>query len=121
MSGLPAVRAERALLRALAPIAGPFAVIASRSTDWSSATFEGARHRLALRLEGADARLRADRLAPALPEIELPLPAGFVADIAVTVRMEGDAPVLGIEALTIRDGVAEAAAIGLSDGGRRCG
>lgn len=101
MSPLPADRAQAGLLRALAPVVGPFTTIAVRSVPWSSATFDGARHRLALRLEGADVVARAKRLGMTLAETELRLRGAFVADIVVTTRLDGNAPVLGIEALTI--------------------
>jgi hypothetical protein len=118
MSRLPADRTQTALLRALAPVVGAFALIAIRSVPWSSATFDGARHRLALRLEGEDAAARAEVLCVTLAETELTLRGAFVADIVVTARLEDGAPVLGIEALTIED--ADAPAI-LSRDARRAG
>ncbi|WP_419825794.1 hypothetical protein [Sphingomonas sp.] len=120
MSPLPADRARAALIRALKPVAGPFAVVAARSQDWASATFEGARHRLALRLEGEDADTRAARLVASLAAVDVPMDNGFVADIAVTARVDGDGPVLGIEALTIREAPPCPAAT-ISGGARRCG
>lgn len=123
MSALPSDRAQAALLRALKPHAAPFAVLAARTTPWMSATFDGARHRLALRLEGEDAAGRAVRLARDLPETELLMPGGFVADVAVTARLDEDQPVIAIEALTIAtdegDGTDPAAAI--SRDARRAG
>ncbi len=103
MSRMPSDRAQSMLLRALEPVAGPFAVIAVRSVPWSSATFEGARHRLALRLEGRDGSARAGSLGATLAEAELVMRGAFVADIVVTVRLEDGSPILGIEALTIED------------------
>lgn len=122
MSRLPADRAQAALLRALVPVAAPFTLLAVRSVPWSSATFEGARHRLALRLDGAAAASRAERLRATLSESELALGGAFVADIVVTVRLEDTVAtgsvVLAIEALTIEE--AEPPAI-LSRAGRRAG
>lgn len=119
---LPVDRACAALLRALRAHAGAFTLIATSSRPWSSATFEGSRHRLAIRLEGADADRRATRLQAELGEVDLDFPGGFVADILVATRMEGllerGAPVLGIEALTID----EPESVGLSRAVRtRCG
>ena len=98
---MTADRAQAALLRALRPITGECTAIAARSTPWSSATFEGARHRLALRLDGADADARGARLVAMLPEAEIALRGAFVADLLATLGHDGEAPVLGIEALTI--------------------
>jgi hypothetical protein len=98
-------RAQSALLRALRPLAGPYTVLAARSSDWASATFEGARHRLVLALDGDDADARATRLQAMLAEEELPIAGGFVADIGVVVRMEGTRTIIGIEALTIEEAV----------------
>jgi hypothetical protein len=118
MRPLPADRARAALIRALRPVAGPFAVAAATSRDWSSATFEGARHRLALTLEGEDAAARGIRLHDVLPSFEFALDGGFVADIAVALTGEPGATVLGIEALTIREAPD---APRISGGARRCG
>jgi len=103
MSRWPADRARTELLRALEPHAGPFTVVDAESRDWASALFVGARHRLALALEGEDAAARAERLRATLPEMELDQRGGFVADIQVTVALLGDLVVLGIEALTIEE------------------
>ncbi|MDB5738936.1 MAG: hypothetical protein JWO65_2604 [Sphingomonas bacterium] len=98
---LPADRARGAFLRALKPLAGPFALIAADSRPWASATFEGARHRLALKLEGDDVAERAKRLQATLGEADLSIAGGFVADIVVEMPTEDHGLVLGIEALTI--------------------
>ncbi len=103
MSHRPAIRARAALLRALAPHLGPHALLGKTSRDWASALFVGARHRLAIALEGADALVRAERLVRALGEAELVMQGGFVADLAVMTRVEGAEPVLAIEALTIEE------------------
>lgn len=117
MSALPSDRAQAALLRALRPW-GPFAVEAARTTPWMSATFEGARHRIALRLQGGDAAARAAALRAGLAEAELPIRGGFVADVTVTEKAgAGDAALLAIEALTIDDPVAAAIRPGARPGG----
>lgn len=116
---MSAERAGRALVRALQPHAGPCTLVALHSRDWASSLFEGARHRLALALEGAEAEVRADRLQAMLGEVELEFPGGFVADIALVARLEGATPVLAIEALTIED--PEGATVAISPGARRAG
>jgi hypothetical protein len=100
---MTADRAGRALVRALGPRLGPHTLLAISSRDWASMLFEGARHRLAVALNGAEAVARAGRIQAELGEAELDFPGGFVADIAVVARLEGAAPVLAIEALTIED------------------
>jgi hypothetical protein len=108
MSRLPPIRlsGERmrdALIAALEPLAGPFTTVAATSRDWASGLFDGARHRIALRLEGEGTAGRAERLAALLPETELPIPRGFVADIQVAGRLDGETVIVVIEALTIDD------------------
>jgi hypothetical protein len=100
---LPAERMRDALISALEPHAGPFTTVAATSRDWASGLFDGARHRIALRLEGEDATERAARIAEILPETELPIPRGFVADVQVTGRLDGEVVIVAIEALTIDD------------------
>ncbi len=103
MSRWPADRSRAELLRALERHAAPFTVLSGASRDWASALFVGARHRLALALDGDAAAERAERLRAALPETELDLRGGFVADLEAIVTWLGDRPVLGIEALTIEE------------------
>ncbi|HEY0270626.1 MAG TPA: hypothetical protein VGC10_06525 [Sphingomonas sp.] len=116
---LPADRALMALLRALAPHLGRHRLIASTSRDWASATFEGARHRLALVLEGEDAAARAGGLQATLGETDLPIPGGFVADIGVVALLTDGEPAVGIEALTIVE--APPPDVALSRAARRAG
>jgi hypothetical protein len=54
--------------------------------DWASATFQGALHRLDLRLEGPDDLVAqaCARLHAGLPTRDIPLPGHFVAEIALT-------------------------------------
>ncbi|USI73376.1 hypothetical protein [Sphingomonas morindae] len=112
-------RAQAGLWRALAARLGPATLLAARSRDWASATFEGARHRLTVRLDGADAALRAAAALATLDEDDLPMPGGFVADLTVIRAQAAEAPVLAIEALTIRD--PDAAALPAISGARRAG
>lgn len=104
---MTADRSQAALLRALAPHVGPCRMLSAESRDWASALFVGARHRLALALEGADAAARAERLAAGLEDCELAMRGGFVADLQAIARIEDGAAVLGIEALTIEEPEAE--------------
>jgi len=101
MSRRPADQARIALLRALFPRIGPHRLVGATSRDWASALFVGSRHRLGIALQGADAAQRADLLARELRETELAIRGGFVADIAVTARLDEPMPLLAIEALTI--------------------
>ncbi|MBA2932857.1 hypothetical protein HZF05_01985 [Sphingomonas sp. CGMCC 1.13654] len=103
MSRLPANRTRDALIAALEPHAGPFTVVAATSRDWASGLFDGARHRIALRLEGDDRTARAWHLAERLSDADLPVPHGFVADVQVTGRLDGETVIVGLEALTIDD------------------
>jgi hypothetical protein len=105
---LPADRMRDALIAALEPHAGPFTTLAATSRDWASGLFDGARHRIAIRLEGDDGAARAERLAALLPESELPIPRGFVADVQVTGRLDGETVIVGLEALTIIDDATDA-------------
>jgi hypothetical protein len=103
MIRLPADRARDALIAALEPHAAPFAPIAATSREWASGLFFGARHRIALRLLGDDRTGRGRRLETALGEMDLPIARGFVADVQVSARLEGEDSILAIEALTIDD------------------
>ncbi len=75
-------------------------------TEWASVTFTGARHRLRVTLEGQGAVGAAADFLKQLPEIDLPIPGHFVADIALVAeeRRDGGAyAALELEALTIED------------------
>ncbi len=97
------------LVAALLALAGEGASLEAASLrPWCSATFVGAQHRLTLRLAGADAFARADRLANGLPEAELSLPGHVVADLVVDAIRIGDggddgAVLIDLAALTIED------------------
>ena len=84
------------------PIYPMLAVEGVLSTPWSSATFEGERHRLDLRLHGDSATIAAalDRLIALLPDAEFDLPGEIVAE-ARLVSMAVD-PDPSVAALAIR-------------------
>ena len=102
--------AAAALLRALTARSGVeknrILLTDVRSTDWQSLTFAGERHRLSLRISGADSGTIAQRMCVGLDEYEFSIGAAIVADIAVTgtPRQAPDGSTeLVIEALTIAD------------------
>lgn len=88
-------------LRISAEAAGAtIAVAASDWTQWASATFNGARHRLTIVGEGAP----FTTWVVALPEAELPLRGHLVADLVVATRQEtADGIVFGLEVLTVEE------------------
>lgn len=72
------------LIAQLMELAGPdSSVIATSTASWASATFTGARHKVAIRLYGADHAGRAARLSALLPEAEFNLCGHLVADACV--------------------------------------
>ena len=115
LAGAPG-RLVRQLSALIAPTASPvpmfpMLVVESVATRaWSSATFEGERHRLDLRLHGgAEAIGEAlERLIELLPEAEFDLPGAIVAEAKLTsLRVDPDpaaaALALTIEVLTVVD------------------
>jgi len=73
------------LREALLALAGGHAQIAAhREKSWASITFAGARHRLELTFEGADAVEAGEQLVAALPEHEFTMPGQLVAEATVT-------------------------------------
>lgn len=93
--------ARDALAEALAARGGEGVVVsASRSRSWASATFEGARHQLEVRLP-ADAVAAFEQ---GLREAEFSLRGHLLADIAIAGRKAVDGDVLlEVEALTIEE------------------
>ena len=85
------------IVRDLREQAGAIVIEQADSRDWSSLTFSGARHRLALRVPDAACALA---LAEGLASREFAIPRHIVADVG-QVSAEGD--VLRFEALTIED------------------
>ena len=91
------------LMRALARRAGAEPVVEEvRSRPWASATFSGARHRIALRFEGAAAAARAETMSWGIESAEFDLGRHLLVDIAIAECRETDAGVcLFVEALVI--------------------
>jgi len=76
------------------------------SRSWASATFTGARHEIAFRLEGLGASEAADMFLANLGEAEFELRGHIVADIALLSeeRFDGGAVVrIRFEALTVEE------------------
>jgi len=70
---------------ALLELAGRRATLLSHhEKSWASITFAGARHRLDLLFEGAEAVEAGELLIARLPEHEFAIPGQLVADAAVT-------------------------------------
>lgn len=77
-------RPRHHLRDALLALAGPLArVIAHQEKSWASITFAGARHRVELVFEGADAVEAGELFIAFLPEHEFSIPDQLVADAAV--------------------------------------
>ncbi|MEW9856992.1 hypothetical protein [Novosphingobium sp. M1R2S20] len=73
------------LLREVLSLAGPDAQFMRHSErPWSSATFCGARHVVALTYEGAEAIAQGEAFIAALPDHEFTLRGALVADATVT-------------------------------------
>lgn len=103
----PMIDATTALLAAVRGALGGagFLVEEIRSRSWASASFRGARHELALRVEGAGAEAAAAGLRARFAGEGLALRGHILADL----RLVGDERVDGaarlvIEALTVEDG-----------------
>jgi hypothetical protein len=101
-------KAAGALIRALVARAGVaqnrILLTDVQSTDWQSLTFAGERHRLDLRVTGADADEITQRICAQLESFEFTIPGVVVADIALVERRTGtgnSGTELVIEALTI--------------------
>jgi hypothetical protein len=78
----------------------------AQSVDWQSLTFTGERHRLLLRVSGADSNLVVERMCLNLEDAEFSIPGVIVADIAVagTPSREVDgSTIVTIEALTVAE------------------
>lgn len=107
MSRDPARALEAALLAQFAGFPGSAAIDERHSIPWASATFGGARHRVALRLEGPGADAAGDRFLDGLSERDFNLPGHIVADIALLSDARRDGGIwarIEIEALTVEEG-----------------
>jgi hypothetical protein len=75
-----------------------------RSTDWRSLTFDGQRHRIALRIIGDHSTTVAQRMIDRIEDVEFVIPGVIVADVHVAEPPSGErdgSTSLVIEALTI--------------------
>lgn len=100
--------AGTAFLRALRVhfihFAGPFRIEELSSRSWASATFSGARHKVAFSLAGEGAAQAAEAFAASVGEAEFDLRGHIVADIALVEQSsEEDRVLLRVEALTVED------------------
>lgn len=75
--------ADRLREALLALTEGRATVLEHDERAWASITFSGARHRLRLHFEGAEAVEAGERLIAFLPEHEFAIPGQIVADAAV--------------------------------------
>lgn len=86
------------LLSAVMTLAGDDAeLLHHKEQAWASATFSGARHRLALIFPGETAMTAGEAFLEALPEHEFTLPGHIVADAQIVI-VEQDAHCLKVEA-----------------------
>lgn len=75
-----------------------------RSRAWASVTFSGARHEIALRLEGDGAEEAAGRFLARLSAAEFDLPGHILADLVLASdARSGGSILLRLEALTVSD------------------
>lgn len=94
-----AARLVRALTASLAAHGCIATIEPIREARWESGLFSGTRHVLVL---SGEVSAPLDAWLAALPEIDLPMPGQFVADVDVTERSEANGTTtLTIEALTI--------------------
>ena len=91
---------HKALMAALTTYLGPLDNVVARTRDWSSATFTGMLHDLSFTSTAPPV------LIEALPDVDLPMPGHFVADLRVITCQTGNIPTQAqIEVLTIREDV----------------
>ena len=110
--GSGAARARREprnrLREALLELAQARATILSHDEKaWASVTFAGARHRLELAFDGAEAVAAGELFVAFLPEHEFALPGQLVADAAVTAvdhRLEPPRMQVSCELLLLEEG-----------------
>lgn len=97
------------LLSEVLDLAGPRAeVLHHHEKPWSSATFTGTRHTIALAFPGTEAIASGETYIAALPEHEFTLPGQLVADATVIAVEHAHAPAqhmtVEAELLLIEDG-----------------
>lgn len=97
------------LLSAVLQLAGPHAELLRHSErPWASATFSGARHRIALAFAGVEGIDAADAFIAALPEHEFAIAGQLVADATVAeveqVTLPTPAITVDVELLLLQDG-----------------
>ena len=63
---------------------GEATILGHSEKSWASITFAGARHRLVLEFEGAEAVVTGELFIALLPEHEFEIPGQLVADATVT-------------------------------------
>ena len=100
----PGARLREALLE-LAQ--GHAAILAHSEKSWASITFAGARHRIELAFEGAEAVQAGELFIAFLPEHEFAIPGQLVADAAVTAvdhRLEPPRMQVSCELLMLEEG-----------------
>ena len=110
--GACAARARRQprnrLREALLGLAGHHATILSHDEkSWASITFAGARHRIELAFEGAEAVQAGELFIAFLPEHDFVIPGQLVADAAVTAvdhRLEPPRMEVRCELLLLEEG-----------------
>jgi hypothetical protein len=96
----------RALLARAAEVENRIRLVEIRSTDWQSLTFDGERHVITLRIDGAGAARTLERLTGGVEEHEFSIVGQIVADIVVVepVVTEPDGSLtVTIEALTVAE------------------
>ena len=93
------------LLRQILARAGePCEVPRTASRPWCSALFQGRRHSITLRIDGADAAARRRALVHGIGEAEWTLHGHFVADVTVDdIRSSADGEEVDLSALTIEE------------------
>lgn len=108
MSGLNLSPAAAGLLRGLIARSGAarerILLTEVRSTGWHSLTFDGERHRIALRIVGDHSEAIARRMIDRVEEVEFVIPGVVIADVHVAgppLRDADGSTVLAIEALSV--------------------
>lgn len=88
----------------LARAGGDATIEQATSRPWASALFEGRRHIIRLRIDGADCGERCAAFTKDLDSAEWPLSRHFVADISLDAcHVAPDRALLELSALTIED------------------